>query len=380
MPRVVLEAVSKSFAGADGLAVRAVDRLTLEIKSRELLALLGPSGCGKTTTLRLVAGLERADAGRILFDDQPVITQPPADRNVAMVFQSHALLPHLTVFENLAFGLKLRHVARSEIYTRVRATAELLGVAPLLDRTPGQLSGGERQRVALGRALVRQPKILLLDEPLSHLDEPLRVQLRSELLALHARLDVTMVYVTHDQAEALAVGDQVAILREGKLQQVGPPRETYLSPANAFVAGFMGSPPMNLVRGVVTESGTNLLLSGGNPDSNSANPQALLPLEGWRSDWFSRNRGRPVLLGVRPEHVRLSAAVAGLGGHPTLTGVVQSLQFVGHETLVRLAVGSQILAARAGADAPWQRGQQLAVAFDWSQARLYDAASGEGIL
>lgn len=379
MPRIVFEGVSKSYAGAGAKTVMAVDHLSLEINPGELLALVGPSGCGKTTTLRLLAGLESADAGRILFDDRLVTAQPPGERDVAMVFQSAALFPHFTVFDNLAFGLKLRHVSRAEMAARVHETAELLGVAQLLARRPGQLSGGESQRVALGRALVRRPQVLLLDEPLSHLDEPLRVQLRSELLAIQSRLELTMVYVTHDQAEALAVGDRVAVLRAGKLQQTGPPREIYEAPANAFVAGFIGSPPMNLIRGTVAETGDGLVLRDDPSNSGATTLPAVLSCGHWRADWFSRNRGRPVLFGIRPEHIHIATEPSPAGDSPALTGVVQSLQFSGNETLVRLAVGAQLIAARAEASPAWQRGQQVSLVFDWRHARIYDPAVGAEI-
>jgi multiple sugar transport system ATP-binding protein len=380
MPRIVLEGVLKSFAGAEGKSVTAVDYLSLAVQDRELLVIVGPSGCGKTTTLRLIAGLETVDAGRILFDDQPVTTRPPIDRDVAMVFQSHALFPHLTAFDNLAFGLKLRNVPKAERSARVRETAELLGIPYCLQRKPGELSGGERQRVALGRALVRRPEILLLDEPFSHLDEPLRVQMRAELLALRSRLDMTVIYVTHDQAEALALGDRVAVMRKGRVQQIGTPREIYDAPANIFVAGFVGSPPMNLFHGTVAHREGHLVLLGAEtvPDASSA--AFVLPLGGWRADWFSQNLGRPVLLGVRPEWIGLAGGESAGSQARTTAAVVQSIQYLGVESILRLAAGEHGIVARTGPDCSLRPGQTAALTFDLKEARLYDAVTGALLL
>jgi len=380
VPRIALEGVTKSFAAAGGKSVAAVAALSLEIHDGEMLAMVGPSGCGKTTTLRLIAGLESADNGRILFDAQPVTALPPVERDVAMVFQSPALFPHFTAFDNIALGLKLRHVSQSEIYSRVREVAELLAIRHCLDRKPGHLSGGEQQRVALGRALARRPKILLLDEPLSHLDEPLRAQLRSELRAIHSSLNLTVIYVTHDQAEAMALGDRVVILRNGTLQQVGPPREIYRTPANAFVAGFVGSPPMNLIRGMVTPTGCDLALNDDNQASKPSRQPTVLRLGNWRQDWLSQNNGRPVLLGIRPEHIRFVTGETPAGEEHAVQVLVESLQYSGHETVVRLALGSQVVSARTKANVALQPGETVAMAFDLSHACLYDARGGELML
>jgi len=375
MPRIVLEGVLKLFTKPGRKSVTAVEHITLAIQDQELLALVGPSGCGKTTTLRLIAGLESADAGRVLFDDQPVTSRPPVDRDVAMVFQSHALFPHLTAYGNLAFGLQLRKVPQPEIISRVCETAELLGITYCLERKPGELSGGERQRVALGRALVRRPKILLLDEPFSHLDEPMRVQLRAELLTIRSRLGMTVIYVTHDQAEALALGDRVAVLRQGKLQQVGPPGEVYDAPANTFVAGFIGSPPMNLFQGTVAHREGQLVLSGAEAVTEAPLPALSLPLAGWHEEWFSQNIGRPVLLGVRPEGVHLADGIAQSSAGRTVPAVLQSIQYLGAESLLRLNVGGQRIVARAPPPGALQTGQTVALAFDFLRARVYDATT-----
>jgi ABC-type sugar transport system ATPase subunit len=248
LARVTFEEVSKVYPGG----VVAVRELTLEVADGEFLILVGPSGCGKTTALRMVAGLERISRGTITIGEQEVNDVPPKHRDVAMVFQNYALYPHMTVERNLAFGLRQRRTARDEVRRRVDDVSRMLGLEDLLGRRPGQLSGGQRQRVAMGRALVREPKVFLLDEPLSNLDAKLRVQMRSELKRLQERLGVTTIYVTHDQVEAITLGERIAVLSDGLLQQVGPPQDVYDHPANVFVAGFIGSPPMNLLRAKAT--------------------------------------------------------------------------------------------------------------------------------
>ena len=245
MARVELKNLSKSFG-----ATVAVHDLSLSIEDGEFMVLVGPSGCGKTTALRIVAGLEQADSGNVLIDDQQVDDWEPRKRNVAMVFQNYALYPHMTVAKNIGFPLKMAKVPRAELNQRVRETAEMLGLAELLDRKPRTLSGGQMQRVALGRALIRDPKVFLFDEPLSNLDAKMRTELRAELARLHKHLQATMIYVTHDQSEAMTLGSRIAVIDEGVLQQVGPPLEVYRKPANRFVAGFIGSPAMNFIDGV----------------------------------------------------------------------------------------------------------------------------------
>ena len=245
MARVAFDEATKVYPGP----VVALDRLTLDVADGEFLILVGPSGCGKSTALRMVAGLERISDGTISIGDRVVNDVPPKDRDIAMVFQNYALYPHMTVEKNLGFGLRRRHTPREDVRQRVDEMSEMLGLQDLLRRRPGQLSGGQRQRVAMGRALVREPEVFLLDEPLSNLDAKLRVQMRSELKRLHDRIGVTTIYVTHDQVEAITLGERIAVLSEGVLQQVGPPQDVYDHPANVFVAGFIGSPPMNLLKG-----------------------------------------------------------------------------------------------------------------------------------
>ena len=245
MARVAFDEATKVYPGP----VVALDHLTLDVADGEFLILVGPSGCGKSTALRMVAGLERISDGTISIGDRVVNDVPPKDRDIAMVFQNYALYPHMTVEKNLGFGLRRRHTPREDVRQRVDEMSEMLGLQDLLRRRPGQLSGGQRQRVAMGRALVREPEVFLLDEPLSNLDAKLRVQMRSELKRLHDRIGVTTIYVTHDQVEAITLGERIVVLSEGVLQQVGPPQDVYDHPANVFVAGFIGSPPMNLLKG-----------------------------------------------------------------------------------------------------------------------------------
>lgn len=244
MARVELQNVTKTFRETNGASVRAVNEINLAIEDKELLAIVGPSGCGKTTTLRLIAGLEQADAGEVFLGGKNMTRVPPQARDVAMVFQSHALYPHLTAFENISFGLKLRHTPREEIHQCVGEMARLLGLQDCLNRRPGELSGGQRQRVALGRALVRRPQALLLDEPFANLDAPLRRELRRELLRLHRELALTIVLVTHDQAEALALGQRVAVMNHGTIEQTATPSELRTRPASPFVAAFLDSSPL----------------------------------------------------------------------------------------------------------------------------------------
>jgi sn-glycerol 3-phosphate transport system ATP-binding protein len=287
MADVVLERVTKRFSDE----VVALDDLSLEVGDGEFLILVGPSGCGKTTALRLVAGLEKPTAGTIRIGERVVTGVSPRDRDIAMVFQNYALYPHMTVYRNLAFGLKERHTPKAEIDRRVREVSGVLGLDELLKRRPAQLSGGQRQRVAMGRALVREPKAFLLDEPLSNLDAKLRVQMRAELKRLHQRLGITTIYVTHDQVEAMTLGDRIVVMSNGKVQQIGRPQEVYGSPANLFVAGFIGSPPMNLLRGRVEggllNAGDLRLVSAGPPGDCAVGfrPEDLRPADGGTSSF-----------------------------------------------------------------------------------------------
>src|SRR5690348_10290224 len=292
MAQVVIRSLNKKFD-----EVHAVKDVNLDIHDKEFMVFVGPSGCGKTTTLRMVAGLESITSGRILIDDKVINELAPMDRDIAMVFQNYALYPHMTVYDNMAFGLKMRKFDRSEIAGRVKEAADILGIQELLRRKPRQLSGGQRQRVALGRAIVRHPQVFLFDEPLSNLDAKLRVQMRVELKKLHERLGTTAIYVTHDQVEAMTLGDRVVVMRDGRVQQVGDPMELYNEPANRFVAGFIGSPAMNFapVR-IAAENGS---LWAESDDLRVRVPAAV-------AGRLERYAGGRATLGVRPEDLRVA--------------------------------------------------------------------------
>jgi multiple sugar transport system ATP-binding protein len=308
---VILSAVEKSFA--DVAAVRSFD---LDIGAGELVVLLGPSGCGKTTVLRMIAGLEEPDRGEIKIGERVVNDIEPAQRDIAMVFQNYALYPHMTVHQNLGFGLKMRKLAQPEIDAKVARAAAVLGLQDLLTRKPAQLSGGQRQRVALGRALVREPAVFLFDEPLSNLDARLRLEMRSEIAQLHQRLGTTMVYVTHDQVEAMTLGERIAIMKDGELQQYAPPLEVYRYPTNLFVATFVGSPPINTVQGTLTSEGT----------------RSVFAAPGIQLELTPRSHGGPVTLGARPEALAIVSAVQDVD----FTAEIARLELLGNELLVHL--------------------------------------------
>ena len=325
MASVTLEGVRKIYAVRGG-SHTAVHGISLEITDGEFVVLVGPSGCGKSTTLRMIAGLETPTAGELRIGDRRVNDVPPKDRDIAMVFQNYALYPHMTARENMVFALRLRKQPAAEIDRRVSEAAAMLGIEALLPRTPRQMSGGERQRVALGRALVRQPAVFLFDEPLSNLDAKLRVQLRREIGRLHRRLSATMIYVTHDQVEAMTLGDRIVVMQAGHVQQVATPAELYERPANLFVAGFIGSPPMNLLPGRVEDGGVRL--DGGALVAAGAGRGAI-------------SVGARVIVGIRPEDLRL----AGHDG-PALECVVDSAEPLGHEVLLGARAGTAELVAR----------------------------------
>ena len=327
MAKVTFEKVNITYPGASAPTVKDLD---LDIADGEFLVLVGPSGCGKSTTLRALAGLEPTSSGRITIDGKDVTNLEPGDRDIAMVFQNYALYPHLTVEENMGFALKLAKLPKSEIKAKVHQAAETLGLTEYLKRKPKDLSGGQRQRVAMGRAIVREPKAFLMDEPLSNLDAKLRVQTRAELASLQQRLGTTTVYVTHDQVEAMTMGDRVAVLKDGELQQVAPPRELYDAPANEFVAGFIGSPAMNI---------------------------------------FDYNGGR---VGVRPEKMFINKGPVGF------QGVVDIVEELGAESYVYVTVGENRLVARAEGTPP-QRGEEVVLTFDPREAHRFDPETGRRI-
>jgi multiple sugar transport system ATP-binding protein len=355
MATVEFDGVSLTYPNTDR---PAVDDLDLQIEDGEFLVLVGPSGCGKSTTLRMLAGLEPVGEGEIRIDGQRITHLLPKDRDVAMVFQNYALYPHMTVAQNIGYHLKLQKRPKSEIRDRVEEAAGLLGMQEYLDRKPGNLSGGQRQRVAMGRAIVRRPKVFLMDEPLSNLDAKLRVQTRAQIASLQRRLEVTTLYVTHDQVEAMTMGDRVAVLHNGVLQQCASPKELYARPVNTFIAGFIGSPPMNLLRSAVEQ---DELLFG---DERLRLPdEARAALE-----------GDEVVVGVRPEHLRLVA-----GDEPGLAGIVEVIEELGSDAFAYVSVETQEepVIVRCDPRTPPQRGEHVRLATDREDLHLFDATSGD---
>jgi multiple sugar transport system ATP-binding protein len=333
MSRIVLDAVSKQFPGG----TTAVSSLDLEVSDGELLVLVGPSGCGKTTALRMVAGLEEVSSGTIYIDGRPVNDVEPRNRDIAMVFQSYALYPHLSVYDNMAFSLTYRKVSKAEVKQRVNEAARILELEPYLDRKPRQLSGGQRQRVAMGRAIVRQPRAFLMDEPLSNLDAKLRVQMRAEIAQLQRSLATTTIYVTHDQTEAMTLGSRVAVLQHGVLQQIAPPQELYRHPANLFVAGFIGSPPMNLIDAKLERgedgSGGPQVVFGSHRLSIPAKVTADRP-------GLDRYLGRDIVLGVRPEHLSDAALLRDVDAAAVIQLPVRLREELGSEVHIHCGIGA----------------------------------------
>src|SRR6266516_2130711 len=359
MAGVLLDHVTKKFG-----EVTAVNDLSIQVQDREFLVLVGPSGCGKSTGLRLIAGLEEITAGDIYIGDRRVNDVAPKDRDIAMVFQSYALYPHMTVYDNLAFGLKLRRTPKSEIDRRVKEAAEILGLGNLLARKPKQLSGGQRQRVALGRAIVREPQVFLMDEPLSNLDAKLRVQTRAELIKLHQRLQTTVVYVTHDQVEAMTMGSRIAVLRDGILQQLDTPQVLYDSPSNTFVAGFIGSPAMNFFNGEIVGNGEGVLQAR----ANGLN----LEIPENRRAQLTSHMGREVIFGIRPEDIYHTAERPNaLPGQRANMGV-EVVEPLGSELFVYLAAGSHEFTSRMDTRNPVSAGENVEVVFDTQKLHVFD--------
>jgi multiple sugar transport system ATP-binding protein len=345
----------------------ALEGLDLDIADREFLVLLGPSGCGKSTTLNMIAGLEEITEGTLRFDDEVVNDVPPHRRDVAMVFQSYALYPHKSVYENIAFGLRMRRHDREEIDRRVRDAARRLEIEPLLERRPHQLSGGQRQRVALGRAMVRQPQAFLMDEPLSNLDAALRISMRAEIKQLHQAMQTTFVYVTHDQAEALTLADRIVVMKEGVVQQIGSPDEIYEAPRNTFVASFLGNPPINYMTGTLAADGGATCFSSGEirlalPPELVASPKA--------------SPGREVTLGLRAEDV-LEPGAAGPGA--TLRGRVASVLPVGSDSFLGLETAAGQAFVRVGKDRHQREGDLVELGVNTRRLHLFDAATGESL-
>jgi len=327
MGKVILEGLTKKFGN-----VVAVNNVNLEIKDGSFMVLLGPSGCGKTTILRLIAGLEKPTEGRVYIDDRDVTELSPKDRDIAMVFQTYSLYPHMTVYENIAFPLRIRRIKRDELDIRVREVADMLGLSEMLHKKPRELSGGQRQRVAMGRAIIRKPRVFLFDEPLSNLDAKLRIQMRAELSRLHKQLGITSIYVTHDQVEAMTLGDEIAVINKGEIQAVGEPLEIYKKPNNVFVAGFIGAPPMNIIKGKIKDSefvSDNLHVVLSNP-----------PIQG------------DCTIGIRPEHVEV---VEGDG----IEGTVEVVEAVGSESILYVDSGGKRIVIKTLKSGPFKIGDKV---------------------
>lgn len=373
MARVELQQVSKSYSDENGATSFAIRDFSLSAEEGEFLVVLGPSGAGKSTLLRLIAGLEEPATGTISIGERPMNGVPPAERDVAMVFQSGALYPHLTVRENLGFGLMLRRRPRPEIDRQVREAADLLGIMSCLDRLPGALSGGERQRVALGRALVRRPKVFLLDEPFSNLDLRLREQLRAELLRLHQRLGTTMICVTHDQGEAMSLGDRIAVMREGTVQQVGAPLTIYRAPANLFVAGFIGAPRMNLLPGSLVVRDNEVWFES-SPTVAPGNGLRW-PLPKPTAERLASRIGRKLVLGIRPESLNCGRCDPGQNPHAS----VETVETPGPEKVLSLQTPAGILFARVHPETTWKSRDSLLLSLDLASAHWFDPDTGTAI-
>ena len=358
MAGVTLRSVDKVFPGG----VKAVSDMNLEIQDGEFIVLVGPSGCGKTSSLRMIAGLEEISAGEILIGDRVVNDVPPKDRDIAMVFQNYALYPHMTVRDNMAFGLKLRKFPKAEIRSRIEDAAEVLGLTELLDRRPKELSGGQRQRVAVGRAIVRQPQVFLFDEPLSNLDAKLRVQMRVEISQLHARLKTTMIYVTHDQVEAMTMGDRIVVMKDGVVQQVADPVTLYDKPVNRMVAGFIGMPPMNFFEGTIEADGDALVFVADG---------VRLRVPEHKQSVVKPYMGRSLTLGLRPEHIGSPTAEQDAQAQ-RLSAVAEVIEPMGAETYVYGRSGSALFVSRMDPHKPVAVGGEIAPAVMMDHAHFFD--------
>ena len=364
MAQVVIEELNKKFG-----EVYAVKDLSQTVQDREFIVLVGPSGCGKSTTLRMIAGLEEITSGKISIGGRLVNDLPPRERDIAMVFQNYALYPHMTVFDNIAFGLKMRKFDGVEIDKRVKEAAEILGIQALLKRKPRQLSGGQRQRVAVGRAIVRHPQVFLFDEPLSNLDAKLRVQMRVELKRLHERLESTAVYVTHDQTEAMTLGDRIVVMNDGRIQQTGQPLEVYAQPRNKFVAGFIGSPAMNFIDASISEHNGDLY-------AETAGLQIRVPAE--RSRRLLSYKDRQVTLGIRPEDLHEFTSVRSEDAF--VEALVEVVEPLGSEILLNLRVGHQSMVARVNSSFHTRHHEKIRLGFAPKRMHFFELATEEAII
>ena len=366
MSRVTLKNVVKQFG-----TVKAVENLSIEIEDKEFAVLVGPSGCGKTTVLRMIAGLETISSGEIYIGDTLVNNMAPKDRDIAMVFQNYALYPHMNIRENMGFGLKIRQMSKADIDARVQEAADILGLHDLLERKPKELSGGQRQRVAVGRAIVRKPKLFLFDEPLSNLDAKLRVAMRAEISKLHRRLGATIIYVTHDQVEAMTMADRIFIMSKGVLQQSGAPMEVYTKPANRFVAGFIGSPAMNFIDAMVVAANGGLFIDAG--AFRVRVPESLVPQ-------LQPYVDRQIVFGVRPEDIAAHDSSAGADNGTTVTTRAEVVEPLGSEIFAHLTCGAHSIVARMDVpESPLRVGETLKVDLRMSKTHVFDSETSQTI-
>ena len=367
MAEVSLRNISKTYESG----VMAVKDANLRVESREFLVIVGPSGCGKSTLLRMIAGLEEATSGEIRIGETVVNHVPPKDRDIAMVFQNYALYPHMTVFDNMAFGLRLRHYSKREIEQRVREAASILSIEPLLGRRPKELSGGERQRVAVGRAIVRKPLVFLFDEPLSNLDAKMRVQIRTEIHKLRLRIQTTMIYVTHDQTEAMTMGDRIVVMNKAVIQQVADPLTIYEHPANKFVASFIGSPPMNFLNGKIVRVGQGLCLSDGT--------LRLRVVEEMTARLLAYEH-KPIIFGIRPEDLYDKLFITEAPSDCIVTSTVELVEPLGAEVYLHLRAGQHAIIARVGPHDQPEVNQDIDAVFDMGKAHFFDPETEAAIV
>jgi len=372
MAKVLIENVYKIYPGDKGREVTAVENASLEIASEEFMVFVGPSGCGKSTTLRMIAGLEDISRGSIYIDGKRVNDVPPKDRDIAMVFQNYALYPHLTVYNNMAFGLKLRKFPKAEIDSRVRDAAQILGLTnEMLERRPKALSGGQRQRVALGRAIVRKPKVFLFDEPLSNLDAKMRVQMRSEISKLHNRLTTTMIYVTHDQVEAMTMGDRICLMKDGRIQQVAEPLEIYNQPVNMFVAAFIGSPPMNFFEGTLLEKQGKFFFA--EAAKKAGEGSMLLETDAQQAAKLAPWAGKKIFFGLRPEDMEERATATNPNPNRIFSATLEVIEPMGAETHSYYTTGSHSFINRSPGHLREKVGSGIELVARMEKAHFFEA-------
>ncbi|TQR05517.1 ABC transporter ATP-binding protein [Psychrobacillus soli] len=364
MAKLLIRNLSKDYSSD----VKAVKDFNLTINDEEFIVFVGPSGCGKSTTLRMIAGLESISDGEILIDDKVVNSLHPKDRDIAMVFQNYALYPHMTVFGNMAFSLKLRKVPKKEIKERVLKAAKILDIEPLLDRKPKALSGGQRQRVALGRAIVRDAKVFLMDEPLSNLDAKLRTQMRAEITKLHKELKTTTIYVTHDQTEAMTMATRIVVLKDGVIQQVGTPREIYAKPNNIFVGSFIGAPAMNFLEGILTEAGLDI--------AGTIIPLSMDQINTLKEKGYMN---QTIVIGIRPEHIKLANEHKESENNVHFQTKIELAELTGSETILHVKLNDKEMVVKVDAVEPFESGQSIDMIFDFEHIHYFDKQSTERI-